>query len=217
MESPTNQLRRMSAQVDAAKIALGTALQPALLAVLPVLTSLAVGAADVINAFTGMGKTTGLQDVLITLDEARAMAAEVVGTGFADIAKNIETASKNTSEAIATFETAEFATKKVFLAIDFDPPTVSNYQLVTEKMAALKADILALEGTVEKYITTYLKPLLMEGSITQATYDKRVASLQRQLDTLKTSADKLESKVTAKIAAAMEDQNVTPAEKISHS
>ena len=35
MDSPTNQLRRLNAEFDMAKIALGQALQPALIAVLP--------------------------------------------------------------------------------------------------------------------------------------------------------------------------------------
>jgi hypothetical protein len=213
MESPTNQLRKLNTEMDNAKIALGQALQPALLAVMPALIGLAQGAENVIKALSGMGESDGLQNVLITLEEAREMAADVVGTGFADIAKNIEQASKDTDKAISDFETAEQLTKKVYLDISFNTPTVSGYELVTQGLATLRADIYALDGSVTKYISAYLTPLLKSGKISQETYDKRVAALQTRLDTLQTNAAKLESKIDAKIAAAMKDEQVTEEEK----
>lgn len=213
MESPTNQLRKLTNEFDMAKIALGTALQPALLAVIPVLTSLADGATNAIKALSGIGSSDGLDNVLITVDKARQMAAEVVGTGFKDIADKIDKASKETDAAIANFETTEKATKSVLLDISFNPPTVSGYEQVLTKMAQLKTDIFALEGSVTKYIDTYLTPMLQEGEITQNEYNRRVALLQKRLDTLKYNAEKLQSKVDAKIAAAMEDQEVTLKEK----
>ena len=82
-----------------------------------------------------------------------------MGTGFKDIADKIDKASKETGAAIANFETTEKATKSVLLDISFNPPTVSNYSLVTEKLAALKADILALEGSVTKYMRIPTTPL----------------------------------------------------------
>lgn len=213
MDSPSNQLRKLNNEFDQAKIALGQALQPALIAVMPVLTGFATGIKNVLNAFSGAGGSGGFSDAMITLDEARQLASQVVGTEFTDIAQNIEKASVQTDNALKDYKRTENMVKQVYLDITLNPPTVTNYELVTTKMDELRGDILALEGSVVKFIDTYLQPLLKSGQITQEAYDKRVERLNKRLQTLKDKTAALEAKVTAKIAAAMEDQEVTPDEK----
>lgn len=98
MDSPTNQLRKLNNEFDQAKIALGQALQPALIAVLPVVTGFATGIKNVLNAFSGAGGSGGFSDAMITLEEARQLASKVVGTEFTDIAQNIKEASVQTDK-----------------------------------------------------------------------------------------------------------------------
>ena len=115
MDSPANQLRVLKARMDEAKIALGTALQPAMISVLPVLTGLANGAAGVIKSMTGMSESG--DDVVLSFSEAQKILDKTVGTKFGDIAKKIETASAKTDDAISNFRTAARATKAYTLTL----------------------------------------------------------------------------------------------------
>ena len=166
MDSPTNQLRRMSAQVDAAKIALGTALQPALLAVLPVLTSLAVGAGNVINALSGLGNgSESFEGIALTLDEAMERIKTTLGDSNADLIIEIEQLDKDTTAALKDWAAAEKVTKKVAAEIEVSQPTTSGKERIDEALVNLKNSVPIKIDL--RPIETKLNAILKDGEVTE--------------------------------------------------
>lgn len=165
-ESPANQLRRMTAQVDAAKIALGTALQPALLAIIPVLTSMAIGAGNVIKSLQGVGKGNedSFNEIALTIDEARELVKASVDTSTIELVDKIEVLDQKVNAALTDYMTAEKAVKKVQIGIELDPPTTTGKERITTALDDLKA---LVPTTLDiKPLTTKLDVITEDGEIT---------------------------------------------------
>lgn len=167
MDSPANQLRVLKARMDEAKIALGTALQPAMISVLPVLTGLANGAAGVIKSMTGMSESG--DDVVLSFSEAQKILDKTVGTKFGDIAKKIETASAKTDDAISNFRTAARATKSVYLDISLEEPTTTGRERIDKAIEALKA--LVPKTVKTDPVEAKIDAIMKDGKVTEKEKD----------------------------------------------
>lgn len=151
MESPTNQLRRLSNEFDQAKIALGQALQPALLAIIPVLTNVAIGAKNIIEALSQPGKDS-LPGIALSIDEARERVKASLDTTTIDLAKKLDTMDKTISAAVKDFSMAEKVVKEVSITLAAQEPTTTGL----ERMTAIIEE-LNLPASIEKKINVALK------------------------------------------------------------
>lgn len=216
-ESPTNQLRRMSAQVDAAKIALGTALQPALLAIIPVLTQMAVGAGNIVKALSGMGSDTIsiFDDVTIKLDEATKIVSGIVDTSLTDVVKKINDLSDKTDDALENYASAEQVTKRLAVKISIDPPTITGEERIKTAISDLEETVKGYTSTIEKVVTASLVVALKTGEITQAQYDTKIGQLQARLLELNSKTTKFAVDTEALINTVLKDGTVTQDEQKS--
>lgn len=214
MDSPTNQIRKMNAQLDQAKIALGQALQPALLAILPVFTGLAVGATRVIQALTGSdaGGASVFQGVAMTVEEATKIAQSSIGTQTDALVTEINTKRTAVEEALTAYAQAVTATKSVELELDLKESSTTE-ERVTEGINTLHAKITELAGSFTTSVTAYLDALFEAGEIDETELNDRKADLKTKTDNIIAMGDALEIKVNAKIDAALVDGTVTKDEQ----
>lgn len=214
MESPTNQIRQLNAQLDAAKIALGTALQPALIAILPSLTKLAVGAGNVLNAMNAAGSKTrsAFGDVGLSVQEASdAIKGAIMGKTESLVAE-ILAAKDAVNDAIDGYGEAATETKKVLLLMELEPKT-TGYDRIAKTLVGFKTN---LETTLEKGITipmtAYLDMLFEKGKINSAQLLKRKEELRKDTQNILDKAAAFELKIQGMVDLAMEDDVITSAE-----
>lgn len=212
LDSPVNQLRVLKARADEAKIALGTALQPALIAVLPVLTNLANGAANLAKNLAGLNTDNVLGNVVISLDEAREIIGKSLDTTIQDTAKQIKDLQTTTNSKLASYAEAESVMKKISVNISINPPTTTGEERIYTAVDGIKNRVLGYSATIRKTVVGNLDAQLKAGVITQEQYDKEVAKLDKQLEKLNKAAETLETFVTRKVNAALEDGVVTEKE-----
>ena len=167
MDSPTNQLRRLNTEMDNAKIALGQALQPALIAVLPVLTGFAQGVAGVIQSLSGMNKEgrDSFSGVALSLDEARVIVGKSVDRSTIELVDKIEKLDEAVDKALDDYESAETLVKKVAMQIELDPPTTTGEQRITDELNRLKGLVPVEIDTTP--ITTKLDVITEDGTVTE--------------------------------------------------
>lgn len=215
MESPTNQLRKLSNEMDNAKIALGTALQPALLAILPVLTGLANGATDVINSFGGMFSKTAkdsFEGIALSLEEARAYVADNVDSTLVQLAKDLEAADARAQDAFAAFETAENLFKEVNTTITVNEPTTTGAERIKAAVDGIETEFLEYKATMIKPIEAILAARLSSGEISQAQYDREIKRLNGRFQRTDGLIKGLVKTIDGKINAALTDGEVTLSE-----
>lgn len=214
LESPTNQLRILTNKLNEAKIAFGTALQPALIAILPVLTSVATGFSEMITAMSGFGSVEDnpMLGVSLSIEEATEKVDAVIGTSGKDMIANIEGLSAKTKAAVDALVETEKRSKKISIDIILDPPSTTGMERFRTAVDGIHHDILAYGAVVGKTIKAILDAQLEDKEITQAQYDAAIGKLNKRLANLNTAADKFTKTVEAKINAALIDGTVTDKE-----
>lgn len=192
MDSPANQLRILSNQFDQAKIALGQALQPALIAVLPHMTNFATGLARVMS---GGGLTTGnpFDDVVTNLADATASVRRGVSDLTTETVKTIDGLKTDVETALNDFATAASKTKEIYLDFTFGTH-LTAYERVLDELGKLDTfvGIEAARG-IQKDIQLLMDAALEDGVVTE----EEVAAVRKAL------ADK----VTA-ILKGLEEQKI---------
>jgi hypothetical protein len=186
IDSPVNQLRKMNTQLDMAKIALGQALQPALLAIVPVLTGMAIGATNVINALSGVGTSNdaSLSEIAMTIDESRELVKKSVDTSTMELVDKINTLDESVNTALEGYMTAEKAVKKLQIGIEIDPPTTTGTERITKALDDLKALVPTTIDTTP--ITAKLDVIMADGVVTE----KEEKTMSKTLNTWSKNAIK---------------------------
>lgn len=214
MESPTNQIRQLNAQLDAAKIALGTALQPALIAILPSLTKLAVGAGNVLNAMNAAGKQTrsAFGDVGLSVQEASdAIKGAIMGKTESLVAE-ILAAKDAVNDAIDGYGEAATETKKVLLLMELEPKT-TGYFRIGKKLESIKELLdISLKGGIASDLTAYLDMMYAEGKLNEEQLLERKAQMNAKVQKLLDDASEFELKIKGMVDLALADGVVTPKE-----
>ena len=198
MDSPTNQLRKLNAQFDMAKIALGQALQPALIAVLPVLTSFATGLSRVLS---GAGVTTGnpFSDVVISLADATASITSGVTSLSQEAVAKIKTLKADVETALADYATAAGKTKSVVIGIELKPQT-TGYENVMNSLDDLKNYVDgATAQPIIVSIDVLMKAALQDGKVTPEEIQKARDALKKQVDDLLAKTKKDQAAAHAEI------------------
>lgn len=118
MDSPTNQLRRLNNEFDMAKIALGQALQPALIAVLPALTGFASGLTNVLKGGSGGDPLSG---TINDLAGATAAIKSRVDASIIDIVAEVARLQGATETAIDDYIKAASEVRDLHINISLKP------------------------------------------------------------------------------------------------
>jgi len=149
MDSPTNQLRRLNAEFDLAKIALGQALQPALLAVIPAMTGFATGLTRMLKGGSGGDPLSG---TINDLAGATAAIKSRVDMSIVDIVADIARLQGATETAVDGYIQAASETRDLYININLKPQntvymrilsifTQLNKQIDTAKTLLFKDEI----------------------------------------------------------------------------
>jgi hypothetical protein len=164
IESPTNQLRKLNAQFDMAKIALGQALQPALIAVLPVLTSFATGLSRVLG---GGGIVAGnpFSDVVISLANATSTVKSGVSTLTQETVDKVNALKLDVETALNEYAAAAGATKTAYINITMKPDT-TVYERVQKTLRELDA-IVGTEASkgLQQDVKVWMDAALQDGKV----------------------------------------------------
>jgi len=187
MDSPTNQLRRLNAELDQAKIALGQALQPALISVLPVMTNFATGLARVMSG-AGVSTANPMDDVIITLADATSAIQTEAATLSGETVKAINALKADVGAAMDGFVAAAKETKTLQLNLKLQPET-TVYDRVLQYMGELDQFVgeEAAKG-IQKDIQTQLDAVLADGEVTKGEVDAVIAKVKEKTDPLIQSA-----------------------------
>lgn len=118
MDSPTNQLRRLNAEFDMAKIALGQALQPALIAVLPHVTNFATGLTRMLKGGSGGDPLSG---TINDLAGATAAIKSRVDMSIVDIVAEVARLQEGTEAAVDWYIQAASEVRDLYINISLKP------------------------------------------------------------------------------------------------
>ncbi len=183
MDSPTNQLRKLNAQFDMAKIALGQALQPALIAVLPVLTSFATGLSRVLR---GAGVTTGnpFSDVVISLSDATSTVTNGVSSLTQETVDKVKELKTQVETALNEYAAAASATKTAYINITMQPDT-TVYERVQKTLRELDTYIgtEAAQG-IQQDVKVWMDAALQDGNVSDEDIKTVRENLKKRIETL---------------------------------
>lgn len=213
IESPANQLRVLSNQFDQAKIALGQALQPAMIAIMPVLTGFATGVKEVVEALSGIGSGDGnigsvFDDITVSFEQASQRVRDIVGTESSDTLAKINELKKKTADALNAYVENEKKVKQIAIDINIDPPTTTGEERIKEKIDEIETTVKGYTSEIRKTVTAKLDAQLNAGVITQKQYNYRIRVMNARLVVLERRAEKLAVTTDAKINAALADGEV---------
>jgi hypothetical protein len=172
MDSPTNQLRRLNAEFDMAKIALGQALQPALIAVLPHVTNFATGLTRMLKGGAGGDPLSG---TINDLAGATAAIKSRVDASIVDIVADIARLQGATEAAVDGYIQAASETRALYLNINLKPQN-SVYTRINNIFADLDRQIDTaatqnLKGEVKKRLDVILQDGVVTGPERQSLLD----------------------------------------------
>ena len=195
MDSPTNQLRILNNQFDQAKIALGQALQPALIAVLPHVTNFATGLARLMR-----GELSGnpLSGSLLSLAGATEAIKSRVDMSIIDIAANVARLKEGTDTAIDGYIQAASETRLLYLNVIMKPQN-TVYTRINNIFAKLDKQINTastqnLKGEVKKRLDV----ILQDGIVTGPERQSIIAYMKEQKAKLKKEAEDRLKEIQAK-------------------
>jgi hypothetical protein len=163
MDSPTNQLRILNNQFDQAKIALGQALQPALIAVLPHVTNFATGLARLMR-----GELSGnpLSGSLLSLAGATDAIRSRIDTSIIGITEEVARLQEGTETAIDGYIQAASETRELYLNIIMKPQN-TVYTRINNIFADLDRQInTASTRTFKDGVREQLDIILQDGVVT---------------------------------------------------
>lgn len=191
MDSPTNQLRRLNAEFDMAKIALGQALQPALIAVLPHVTNFATGLARMLKGGSGGDPLSG---TINDLAGATAAIKSRVDTSIIDIVAEIDRLQDGTEAAVDEYIQAASEVRDLYININLKPQN-SVYQRINSIFAELDSKInTAATLALMDGVKAQLDIILQDGEVTGPERQSLLAYLTETEAKLKKQAeDKLKA------------------------
>jgi len=163
MDSPTNQLRILNNQFDQAKIALGQALQPALIAVLPHVTNFATGLARLMR-----GELSGnpLSGSLLSLAGATDAIRSRIDISIIGITEEVARLQEGTEAAVDEYIQAASETRELYLNITMKPQN-TVYTRINNIFADLDRQInTASTRTFKDGVREQLDIILQDGVVT---------------------------------------------------
>lgn len=163
MDSPTNQLRRLNAEFDMAKIALGQALQPALIAVLPHVTNFATGLTRMLKGGSGGDPLSG---TINDLAGATAAIKSRVDTSIVDIIAEIARLQDATETAVDGYIQAASEVRDLYINITLKPQN-TVYERINSIFAELDSKInTAATLALMDGVKAQLNIILQDGEVT---------------------------------------------------
>lgn len=180
MDSPTNQLRILNNQFDQAKIALGQALQPALISVLPVMTNFATGLANVLSG-AGVDGANPLSAAIVSLADATAAVRSGVDTSIIDTQAEIDRLKGAVETAVNEYNNSAAATKNLVLTLKMKPQS-TGYALILKELGNLNryVDEQTAQGITEE-VETHLKAAMADGIVDESEVQEAIRLLDDQL------------------------------------
>ncbi len=163
MDSPTNQLRILNNQFDQAKIALGQALQPALIAVLPHVTNFATGLARLMR-----GELSGnpLSGSLLSLAGATEAIRSRIDISIIGITEEVARLQEGTEAAVDEYIQAASETRELYLNITMKPQN-TVYTRINNIFAQLNKQIDTAQTLLLKdEVQAKLDVILQDGEVT---------------------------------------------------
>lgn len=163
MDSPTNQLRRLNSEFDMAKIALGQALQPALIAVLPALTGFASGLTNVLKGGSGGDPLSG---TINDLAGATAAIKSRVDASIIDIVAEVARLQDATETAVDDYIKAASEVRDLYININLKPQN-SVYERINSIFEDLDSKIdTAASQAFKDGVKERLDIILQDGVVT---------------------------------------------------
>lgn len=163
MDSPTNQLRRLNAEFDMAKIALGQALQPALIAVLPALTGFARGITNVLKGGSGGDPLSG---TINDLAGATAAIKSRVDASIIDVVAEVARLQGATETAVDEYIKAASEVRDLHINISLKPQN-SVYERINRIFEDLDSKIdTASSQAFKDGVKERLDIILQDGVVT---------------------------------------------------
>jgi len=194
MDSPTNQLRRLNAEFDMAKIALGQALQPALIAVLPHVTNFATGLTRMLKG----GNGDPLSGTINSLANATAAIKSRVDTSIVDIVAEIARLQVGTETAVGGYIQAASESRDLYINISLKPQN-TVYQRINSIFAELDSKInTAATLALMDGVKAQLDIILQDGVVTGPERQSLFAYLTVTEAKLKKEADEKLKAIQAK-------------------
>lgn len=180
MDSPTNQLRKLNTQFDNAKIALGQALQPALISVLPVMTNFATGLANVLSG-AGVDGANPLSAAIVSLADATAAVRSGVDTSIIDTQAEIDRLKGAVETAVNEYNNSAAATKNLTLTLKMKPQS-TGYALILKELGNLNryVDEQTAQGITEE-VETHLKAAMADGIVDESEVQEAIRLLDEQM------------------------------------
>jgi hypothetical protein len=194
MDSPTNQLRILNNQFDQAKIALGQALQPALIAVLPHVTNFATGLARLMR-----GELSGnpLSGSLLSLAGATEAIRSRIDISIIGITEEVARLQEGTEAAIDGYIQAASETRELYLNINMKPQNTVYTRInnIFEKLDEQinTASTQNLKGEVKKRLDI----ILQDGIVTGPERQSIIAYMKEQRAKLREEAEDRLKKIQA--------------------
>ena len=180
LDSPTNQLRILNNQFDQAKIALGQALQPALISVLPVMTNFATGLANVLSG-AGVDGANPLSAAIVSLADATAAVRSGVDTSIIDTQAEINRLKGAVETAINKYNNSAAATKNLVLTLKMKPQS-TGYALILKELGNLNryVDKQTAQGITAE-VETRLKAAMADGIVDESEVQEAIRLLDEQM------------------------------------
>ena len=188
MDSPTNQLRILNNQFDQAKIALGQALQPALIAVLPHVTNFATGIARVLK---GGSATTGnpFSGVVISLADATAAVKSQLSNTTTELMTQVDDLKQQVDTSIDEYIESYNTAKTLYLTLNISPKSNVTTR-VPQILRGLGSyiDSLTADGIAED-VEAKLNVILGDGVVTETEREDLITYLEGKKEKLKEEAE----------------------------
>lgn len=206
LDSPTNQLRILNNQFDQAKIALGQALQPALIAVLPHVTRFATGLAGLMT-----GNTDPLAGTMVSLANATTAIQSRIDLSIVDIVADVKQGQADTEAAIDEYIDAVQKTRQLYLNLTMKPQNTvfDRIEELFEELEELVGEE-AAEG-IEDDILIMMNAALEDGEVTkeevEAIRARLTEKIQKLLDSAETEKNEAKAVVQTDLAAGIIDED----------
>ncbi len=213
MDSPTNQLRRLNAEFDLAKIALGQALQPALIAVLPHVTNFASGLTRMLKGGSGGDPLSG---TINDLAGATAAIKSRVDMSIVEIVDKVNQLRTETETKVNEYIANAQKTRELHLNISMKPQS-NVIDRMTKYLRGLNNYVDSVTAkTIEEDVTVMMNAALEDGEVTEdevnAIREELRKKIQAILDKKKTEYDTAVADIRMRLAKGQIDESQAKAE-----
>jgi hypothetical protein len=212
MDSPTNQLRILNNQFDQAKIALGQALQPALIAVLPHVTNFATGLTRMLKG----GESDPLSGTMLSLSNATLAVKSRVDMSIVEIVDKVNQLRTETETKVNEYIANTQKTRELHLNISMKPQS-NVIDRMTEYLQGLNDYVDSVTAkTIEEDITVMMNAALEDGEVTEdevnAIREELRKKIQAILDKKKTEYDTAVADIRMRLGEGQIDESQAKAE-----